>query len=82
MTSDKSISPIGGVQPDLIDSSSDRSVSEWAIKLDSTAMQIRDAITQIGNRATDVEMHLKGTRSTTNDDRVEEADGSSGSNKV
>lgn len=75
MTSEKTGSSTSGAEPDLIDSSSDRSVSEWAKKLDSTAMQIRDAIAQVGNRATDVEMHLKGTRSTTNDDRVDEADG-------
>ena len=32
---------------------------------------------EVGDRATDVEMHLKGTRSTTNTDRVEEAGGAS-----
>lgn len=81
MTSEKTSSPTGGAEPDRIDSSSDQSVAEWAQKLDSTAMQIRDAIAKVGNRATDVEMHLKGTRSTTNDDRVEEADGVGGADK-
>ena len=81
MTIEKSSSPSAGAEPDLIDSSSDQSVAAWAEKLDSTAMQIRDAIAQVGNRATDVEMHLKGTRSTTNDDRVEEADGVGGTDK-
>lgn len=44
----------------------------WAKKLDTTEMQLRDAVKAVGDRAADVEMHLKGVRSTTNDDRTEE----------
>jgi len=72
MTNEKSGSPGDGIEPDRIDLNSAQAVSEWARKLDSTEMQIRDAITEVGNRATDVEMHLKGSRSTTNTERVDE----------
>ncbi len=62
-----------GGQPDRIDTADDQALAEWAKKLDATAMQVRDAVAQVGEKASDVEMHLKGVRSTTNDDRVEEA---------
>ena len=65
--------------PDRIDLTSDDSLAEWAKKLDVTQSQLKDAVSQVGDRATDVEMHLKGTRSTTNDDRIEAAgEGSEG----
>jgi len=73
MSDQKTSSPSDGSEPDRIDSTSDEAVAEWARKLDSTEMQIRDAIEEVGSRATDVEMHLKGSRSTTNVDRVDEA---------
>ena len=59
--------------PDRIDLMSDASLAEWAKKLDVTESQLKDAVSKVGDRATDVEMHLKGTRSTTNDDRIEAA---------
>lgn len=59
--------------PDRIDLMSDDSLAAWAKKLDVTESQLKDAVSQVGDRATDVEMHLKGTRSTTNDDRIEAA---------
>jgi hypothetical protein len=49
------------------------SVAHWAKKLDSTEQQIRDAVGRVGPKAADVEMDLKGVRSTTNDDRIEES---------
>ena len=61
--------------PDTIDVQSDAALEEWAKKLDTTTQQLKDAVAEVGDRATDVEMHLKGTRSTTNTDRVEEAGG-------
>ncbi|WPB58352.1 DUF3606 domain-containing protein [Xylophilus sp. GOD-11R] len=73
-----SSSSSGGAVPDRIDAGSEASVSQWARKLDATDMQIRDAIAEVGSLATDVEMHLKGSRSTTNDDRVDEAGGTTG----
>lgn len=63
--------------PDTIDVQSDAALEEWAKKLDTTTMQLKDAVAEVGDRATDVEMHLKGTRSTTNTERVEEAGGTS-----
>ncbi len=61
-----------GVQPDRIDVQSEESLAEWAEKLDTTASQLRDAVGRVGDRATDVEMDLKGSRSTTNTERVDE----------
>ena len=58
---------------DRIDIHSDQALSIWARRLDSTAEQIRQAVEAVGDRASDVELHLKGSRSTTNDDRVESA---------
>lgn len=63
-----------GVEPDRIDTGSEASVAEWAKKLDTTETQIRDAVGRVGDRATDVEMDLKGSRSTTNTERVDELD--------
>lgn len=50
-------------------------MAHWATKLDATESQVIDAIAAVGELATDVEMHLKGTRSTTNSDRVDELKG-------
>ena len=64
-----------GVQPDRINTHDKTASAQWAKKLDVTEMQLHDAIKAVGDKATDVEMHLKGTRSTTNADRVDELDG-------
>jgi hypothetical protein len=69
---DKLIAP-SGTDPDRIDLVSDASLTEWAKKLAVTEDQLRDAVSAVGDRATDVEMHLKGSRSTTNKERVQEA---------
>lgn len=58
--------------PAHIEVDDETSLHEWADKLDTTADQLRDAVAAVGSRASDVEMHLKGTRSTTNSDRVED----------
>jgi hypothetical protein len=42
-------------------------------ELDATPEQIEEAIAAVGTRPADIEMHLKGTRSTTNSDRVRDA---------
>jgi hypothetical protein len=60
---------------DRIDVKSEDSVRQWADHLAVTADQIRDAVAKVGDRAADVELHLKGSRSTTNDDRVDAAGG-------
>lgn len=64
-----------GEQPDRIDLEDEQAVARWAKKLDATPDQLREAVRAVGPRAADVEMHLKGTRSTTNSDRVKELGG-------
>jgi hypothetical protein len=64
-----------GVQPDRIDIHDPQACAHWARKLDATEEQLREAVQAVGDRAADVEMHLKGARSTTNSDRVRELGG-------
>jgi lipase chaperone LimK len=64
-----------GVQPDRIDIQDEQEVARWAKKLDATPEQLREAVGAVGDKAADVEMHLKGARSTTNSDRVKELGG-------
>lgn len=61
-----------GVHPDRVAINDPAALAEWAKKLDTTEDQLRDAIAKVGDKATDIEMHLKGARSTTNSDRVRE----------
>ena len=65
-----------GIQPDRIDINDEAACAHWAKKLDTTASQLRDAVAAVGDKAADVEMHLKGSHSTTNSDRVQELGGS------
>ncbi len=64
-----------GVEPDRIDVDDEDDVAEWAKKLDASPDQINEAVEAVGDLAADVEMHLKGSRSTTNADRLDELDG-------
>lgn len=64
-----------GVEPDRIDLGDDQAAARWARKLDATVDQLREAVQAVGDKAADVEMHLKGARSTTNSDRVKELGG-------
>jgi hypothetical protein len=66
-------SPATPASEDRIDLSSPSSVDEWSTKLDVSEDQLREAVGAVGNRASDVELHLKGSRSTTNAERVDEA---------
>lgn len=59
---------------DRIDTVSDEALRTWAKRLDTSPDQIRAAVAKVGDRASDVELHLKGSRSTTNDDRIEAAE--------
>ncbi|RZI91906.1 MAG: DUF3606 domain-containing protein [Variovorax sp.] len=61
--------------PDRIDVQSDAALAEWAKRLDVSPDQLKEAVAAVGDSASDVEMHLKGTRSSTNEDRVEKAGG-------
>ena len=64
-----------GVQPDRIETHDQQALERWAKKLDATPEQVREAVAAVGDKAADVEMHLKGARSTTNSDRVRELGG-------
>lgn len=39
---------------------------DWAKKFNCTAEQVRDAVKAVGDKASDVEMHLKGSHATSN----------------
>jgi hypothetical protein len=45
----------------------------WARKLDATPQQVKEAVQAVGAEADKVEEHLKGSRATTNSERVGEA---------
>jgi len=47
----------------------------WAKKFNVSTGQLREAIEAVGDQAPKVEMHLKGSRSTTNAERVHNAGG-------
>lgn len=64
-----------GVEPDRIDLDDPQAAAAWAQRLDATPQQLRQAVQAVGDKAADVEMHLKGARSTTNSDRVRELGG-------
>lgn len=53
-----------------IDVTSDQALSTWAKKLNATPEQIRDAVAEVSDRPNDVELHLKGSRASTNSERV------------
>jgi len=45
----------------------------WAEEFDATPEQIEEAIAAVGPNKADVELHLKGSRSSSNSDRVHDA---------
>lgn len=69
---DISLAP-NGTGADRIDTASDEAVRIWAQRLDASPEQIQEAVHKVGDRASDVELHLKGSRSTTNNDRLDAA---------
>jgi hypothetical protein len=64
--------------PEHIDVNDKAACETWVRKLNVTQAQLREAVGQVGPNASDVEQHLKGVRSTTNDDKVERAGASGG----
>jgi hypothetical protein len=64
-----------GVHPDRIAINDPAAIAEWVKKLDTTETQLLDAIAKVGDKAADIEMHLKGARSTTNAERVSDLGG-------
>lgn len=59
--------------PDRIRLDDPASLDRWTRELDATEAQLREAVASVGEAAADVEMHLKGARSTTNLDRLQDA---------
>jgi hypothetical protein len=72
MADDKTASGIEDLTQ--IDVSEDGDLRDWAKKLDATPEQIREAVKAVGNRAADVEMHLKSTHASTNADQQARSD--------
>ena len=64
-----------GVEPDRIDLDDPAACQQWARRLDATEEQLREAVAAVGDKVADVEMHLKGSRSSANSDRVRELGG-------
>lgn len=62
-----------GQEPARIRMDDEADMAQWAKKLDSTEEQLKEAVAAVGDKAADVEMHLKGTRSTTNAERIKAA---------
>lgn len=63
-----------GVESRLIDVDREQELEHWAKKLDATPQQVKDAVKAVGNRPEDVEVHLKGVRSTSNSDTADRGD--------
>ena len=61
-----------------IDVNQDDQLQAWSKKLDATPEQIREAVQAVGDQAPDVEMHLKGSRATTNADQEARAEAGEG----
>ena len=61
-----------------IDVDRDDQLQAWSKKLDATPEQIREAVQAVGDQAPDVEMHLKGSRATTNADQEARAEAGEG----
>lgn len=48
-------------------------IQAWAAEFDATVEQIHEAIEAVGPEPADIELHLKGSRSSSNSDRVRDA---------
>ncbi|RDI24175.1 DUF3606 domain-containing protein [Pseudacidovorax intermedius] len=68
-----STEPSRGDGIERIDIDSAESLQRWERKLNVTAAQLKEAVSAVGDKAPDVEMHLKGTRASTNDDQIDKA---------
>jgi hypothetical protein len=52
---------------------SDKQVRSWATEFDVTEDQVHEAIAAVGTNPSDIELHLKGSRSSSNSDKVHDA---------
>ena len=53
-----------------IDLGDEAALREWARRFDATPEQLREAVAAVGDHPDDVEMHLKGSRSSSNSERL------------
>lgn len=62
----------GDTTPDVqrIDLGNEAGLRGWARKFDATPEQLREAVGAVGDHPDDVGMHLKGSRSSSNSERV------------
>jgi len=51
----------------------DDEVRDWSKRLDVTAEQLHDAVQAVGDKVADVELYLKGSRSSSNAEKVAKA---------
>ncbi len=65
----------GGQDRLRINVNQDYEVADWAKKFDVSAEQLKEAVQAVGDRADDVEMHLKGVRTTTQAEQMKDAGG-------
>ena len=56
-----------------IDVKDEAALREWSKKLDATPEELKEAVAAVGELASDVELHLKGSRSSINSERVHNA---------
>jgi hypothetical protein len=74
MADDKSNN--GGADRTRINVNQDYELRDWSKKFDVTPEQLKEAVKAVGDRAADVEMHLKGSRASTNASTERAASGS------
>ncbi|WP_140625737.1 DUF3606 domain-containing protein [Methylibium rhizosphaerae] len=55
-----------GQDRNRINVNQDYEVRDWAKRFDASPQQIREAVEAVGDRADKVEMHLKGSRASSN----------------
>ena len=64
------ISPSNESPAARIDVDNPAELQRWSDKFDASPVQVREAVRAVGNHPEDVELHLKGSRTTTNSERV------------
>lgn len=64
MADDKS--KANGSDRNRINVHEDYELRDWATKFNASPEQIKEAVRAVGDRADDVEMHLKGSRASSN----------------
>ncbi len=68
----------GAADGERINIHEDHELRDWARKFDASPDQILEAVRAVGERAADVEMHLKGSHSSSNADAEARAERNAG----